>query len=345
MQIKKLTGMLVLGALLAVVGCDDDDEDAPRDAGRRDAAVDARVRDATTDGARPDAATGTRTIAELATGTPELSVLAGAVTRADMATMLGGAGPLTVFAPTNEAFAAAGITPAMIQAMPVPQLQQLLAYHVIDDELTAAELRGADRRFVETMAENQWGLPMSVVLTTTGDLRVNDARVRQADIDAANGVVHQIDRVLVPPNVLQMAQFAGLTGLASAIGAASPLASGQTIAATLATEGPFTIFAPNEAAFAAAETLLGTLNPDEIRSVLSYHVLSPASYTEPVELRDFPTETGARLQTLLGPPAAVNATVTPPTVRDARIVEADVHVVNGTLHIIDGILLPPGISP
>jgi uncharacterized surface protein with fasciclin (FAS1) repeats len=343
MQIRNVKWMLLFGAAigLALGGCDDDDDEDAVDAGRRDAGV---VRDAAPD-ARPDAGMPAMTIAELATATPELSVLVSAVTRADMAEALAGAGPLTVFAPTNQAFAEAGITQAMIDAMPVADLQRLLGYHVIEQELTVEELRAIDRRFVETMSENPWGLPMAVVIEGADVVTVNDLDLVQTNIEASNGIVHVIDGVLVPPTVLQMADLAGLSQLIAAVGVASPITPDQTIEQALSGPGPFTLFAPNDAAFVEAQPLLSTLNEDEVRGVLLYHVLDPASYDEPVEVGDFPTETGARVQTLLGPPAAVNANVEPPTVLDATIVEQDVHVVNGTLHIIDGVLLPIGIAP
>lgn len=344
--------VLVLGLALGVAaGCDDDDDDRP-DAGRRDAAVpdgalpDGALPDGTLpDAMRPDAGPPTMTIAELATVTPDLSLLVTAVTRAELVDALGGEGSLTVFAPTNAAFAAAGITQAMIEAMPAEDLQRLLQYHVVAEALTAEQLQERDARFVPTLAENRWELPMVVVLRQNGELRINDAGVVRADLQATNGVVHQVDRVLVPPTILQMVQYAGLDQLAATVEAASPLASGQTLADVLSGAGPFTIFAPVDEAFEAAQALLEGLNADEVRGVLLYHVFSTEAYERPQRVEDFPTIENARVQTLLGPPAAVDATATPPTVRDATIVEQDVHVANGTLHLIDGVLLPPGIAP
>jgi uncharacterized surface protein with fasciclin (FAS1) repeats len=134
-------------------------------------------------------------VVALAQATPDLSTLVKAVTAAELAETLQGDGPFTVFAPTNDAFAAVGqdALADLLKPRNREQLASVLTYHVVPGEMQAADLQ--DGQMLETVQGES--LPVSV----EGDqVKVGDATVAQADVEASNGVVHVIDAVLMPPS-------------------------------------------------------------------------------------------------------------------------------------------------
>jgi len=132
-------------------------------------------------------------IVALAAGTPELSTLVSAVGAAELVETLQGDGPFTVFAPTNDAFSAVGqeTLDELLAPEGKAQLTDILTYHVVPGELMAADLQ--DGQELETVQGGK--LQVSVEGDT---VRVGDATVVKADVDASNGVVHVIDAVLMP---------------------------------------------------------------------------------------------------------------------------------------------------
>jgi len=132
-------------------------------------------------------------IVALAAGTPELSTLVSAVGAAELVETLQGDGPFTVFAPTNDAFSAVGqeTLDELLAPEGKAQLTDILTYHVVPGELMAADLQ--DGQELETVQGGK--LQVSVEGDT---VRVGDATVVMADVDASNGVVHVIDAVLMP---------------------------------------------------------------------------------------------------------------------------------------------------
>ncbi|KAM3100610.1 fasciclin domain-containing protein [Phormidesmis sp. 146-12] len=135
------------------------------------------------------------TIVEIAAGNPSFSTLVTAVQAAGLAETLSGNGPFTVFAPTNEAFAALpkGTLEKLLQPENRDLLRKVLTYHVVSGDLMARNLRSGRVATVE-------GSPVAVQVRHSS-VRVNNANVVKADIDAKNGVVHVIDRVLLPPGL------------------------------------------------------------------------------------------------------------------------------------------------
>jgi uncharacterized surface protein with fasciclin (FAS1) repeats len=137
------------------------------------------------------------TIVEVAAGDETFSTLVQAVEAAGLVDTLAAEGPYTVFAPTNEAFAALpeGTVEQLLQPENQEALTQILTYHVLPQEVPAAEVVSGD---VDTVA----GPPVSVnVDDATGNVSVNEAMVVQADVQASNGVIHAIDQVLLPPDL------------------------------------------------------------------------------------------------------------------------------------------------
>jgi uncharacterized surface protein with fasciclin (FAS1) repeats len=136
---------------------------------------------------------GDETIAAVASGNADLSTLVAALTAADLVTTLEGTGPYTVFAPTDAAFADIQSTvDTLLEPDNKTDLQQVLTYHVVPGTYTAADL--TDGQKLKTVE----GQDLTVSIKD-GVVKVNDATVEATDITASNGVVHVINKVLVPP--------------------------------------------------------------------------------------------------------------------------------------------------
>merc|ERR1711865_371941 len=134
-----------------------------------------------------------KSIVDLAVATPDLSTLVTALKAADLVDTLSGKGPFTVFAPTNEAFAAlpAGVLANLLKPENKAQLVDILTYHVAPGDVHAKDLH--DMEMITTVEGK------SVTARVLGsNIFINSAKVTAADNDASNGVVHIIDAVLVP---------------------------------------------------------------------------------------------------------------------------------------------------
>jgi uncharacterized surface protein with fasciclin (FAS1) repeats len=136
-----------------------------------------------------------KTIVQLASGNPDLSTLVTAVTAAGLGETLSGTGPFTVFAPTNEAFAAlpAGTLDNLLKPENKEQLVKILTYHVVAGEVPSSAIKAGPVKSVE-------GQDLTIT-TPNGKVMVNGATVVTADVMASNGVVHVIDAVLLPPTM------------------------------------------------------------------------------------------------------------------------------------------------
>ena len=277
-------------------------------------------------------------IVQLAQANPDLSILAEAVVAADLVGTLKGPGPLTVFAPTNAAFAALltelGMTKAQLLADKA-LLTTVLTYHVLP-----GTVRRADIPLGKAVTTVQGGIfkvdaAGSTLSITDGRNRV--AGISATDVQAFNGVVHVIDKVLLPANknIVQTAQsLPNFSILVEAVVAAN-------LQGTLSGTGPLTVFAPTNAAFAALLTELGVskdaLLADKalLTKVLTYHVLAGR-----VLKADVPV--GAPITTVQGDSFTINASlaITDQRGRSANIVATDVLTSNGVIHAIDKVILP-----
>jgi len=175
-----LLGACVLALGLGLVACGDDDDET--------------TGAAATSTEETESGTGeTGNIVEVAQQTPDLSTLVDAVVAAELVETLEEPGPYTVFAPTNEAFEALGGTlETLLEPANREELAEILTYHVVPGELTAAEL--SDGQMLETVQGDSLEVEIS-----DGEVTVNGAAVAIADVEASNGVVHVIDAVLLPP--------------------------------------------------------------------------------------------------------------------------------------------------
>ena len=271
------------------------------------------------------------TIAEIATATAEVSTLATALEAADLTSVLEGDGPFTVFAPRNAAFDAldADVLAALLEAGNVDLLSRVLTFHVVATEAFAADL--TDGQTLTTVEGGTLEVGVSGSTVTIGG-----ATVVSADVEASNGVIHIIDGVLLPTDtdVYETAVLtAGTTTLASAVLAAE-------LDDDLAGTGPFTVFAPTNAAFAAVDAytlgaLLDAGNVAILERVLGFHVI-PGQEILAANLTD-----GAMVTTLEGGTLTVDLTdPMDPKVNGVSITATDIEVSNGVIHLVDEVILP-----
>ena len=134
------------------------------------------------------------TIVDVASADASFSTLVAAVSAAELVETLSGTGPFTVFAPTNDAFAAlpAGVLDALLLPENKALLTQILTYHVVSGKVMAADVTDGDVATVEGQ---------NIKLSTAEGVTVNGATVVAADVAASNGVIHAIDAVILPPGV------------------------------------------------------------------------------------------------------------------------------------------------
>ena len=265
-------------------------------------------------------------IARTAQCTGVHSSLVAALAQAELVETLQGEGPFTVFAPTDQAFADAGIDLAGLDTEEGKQtLSNILLYHVVAGAVPASDVAECG----EATAVN--GQPLAF---TVGDsVMVNDATVSIADVNTSNGVIHVIDKVLSPTNTPNdIARTAQCTGVHTSLVAALIQAE---LVETLQGEGPFTVFAPSDQAFADAGIDLASFDSvsgkENLTDILLYHV--HAGRFTASDIID-----GDTIPMVNGDNATISAS---PGINAAAIVTADVFTSNGVIHVIDKVLMPP----
>jgi len=261
----------------------------------------------------------------------QFNTLATALTKAGLVDALKGDGPFTVFAPTDAAFAKlpAGTVETLLEPENLETLKGILLYHVVAGQNEAASV-------VKMNGATTLNGQRLKIAATTGGVTIDGAKVTATDIRCSNGVIHVIDRVLLPEskNLVEVAagagQFKTLLAAATAAG----------LAPTLSKEGPFTVFAPTDAAFAklpagTVESLLQPENREKLVAILTYHVVPGRVY--------------AADALAAGQAATVQKGTLRITVKDgkakvqnAAIVATDINAGNGVIHVIDTVLLPSG---
>jgi transforming growth factor-beta-induced protein len=270
-----------------------------------------------------------QTIAEYAVSDMNFSILVEALTKADLVDVLNGAGNFTVFAPTNAAFTAlfTQLGVSGIADLSAETLTPILLYHVLGTEKKASMITEG---YYATLSPAQ-GSFSSMNITLTGGVYIDkDAKVTKADVDVKNGVIHVIDKVLLPPSVVDIALDNGnFSILVQAVVKAN-------LVETLSAAGPFTIFAPTNAAFEALFTDLGVtgiadLTAEQLTPILLYHVVS--GNVRSTDLSDGAVETlNGPIQISLMPSPTINGTTS--------IIATDVQGTNGVVHVISKVLLP-----
>ncbi len=271
-------------------------------------------------------------IVDTAVADGRFGTLVAAVQAAGLVDALKGEGPLTVFAPTDDAFAMlpAGTVETLLKPENLEQLKSILLYHVVGGKLMASDVTSM------SAAESLEGSEIAFKVDM-GNAYANDAKIIITDIETSNGIIHVIDSVLLPPakmsDIVDTAVADGrFKTLAAALGAAG-------LVETLKGEGPFTVFAPTDDAFAklpagTVETLLKPENLEQLKSILLYHVVSGKVMADQVVTLE-------SADTVLGKPVTIKVMDGKVYVNDSQVVLTDVLAANGVIHVIDSVLLPP----
>jgi transforming growth factor-beta-induced protein len=260
---------------------------------------------------------------------------------------------ITVFAPTNDAFAAAltafgasNLNDLVVKLGGVDNLETVLGFHVVPAVAFAADLQATNT--FTTVSGQQITVAKSGNNVTVTDFAGNVASVVTADVAIENGVVHVINRVLIPdidlpkPTLVEAATAAGLTTLLTAVTAVDGLAN-----ALLSAEG-ITVFAPTNDAFGNALEAFNVANLSQLvtkiggienlEKVLGFHVVPAVAFAADLQpTNSFPTLGGQNI--------TVNRSQSGVTLLDAagntfKVITADVAIDNGVVHVIDGVLLP-----
>ncbi|MFT7109685.1 MAG: putative surface protein with fasciclin (FAS1) repeats [Psychrobacter glaciei] len=304
---------LVLVSTLGLVGCGSDNDPVPLD------------------------------IVETAQADDRFETLVAAVVQADLVSTLQGDGPFTVFAPTDDAFASylqANDLTAQ-ELLNSSSLGDILTYHVLAGEVlsgAAISVAGSSDNLVETV--NTADLALSL---TGSDLYVNTSKVIVTDVQASNGVIHAIDKVLVPPTANALSDDTKtITELVTALSTASSpeftelydAVVAADLAATLDSAGPFTVFAPTDAAFNAIDT--SGLTTAELKEILLQHVVSgnvDSVMAYALNGSDVTTANTA------GSKVSVLVQDGKLTIEGAEVVITDVQASNGVIHVISSVIV------
>ena len=271
------------------------------------------------------------TVVDVVVNSEDHTLLEAAVIEADLVGTLSGEGPFTVFAPTDAAITAL-VTALDITAdelLALPNLADILTYHVLGANVLSTDLM-AEQTVTMLNGDD------ATVTSMDGTVMVNGvATVTAADITTDNGVVHVIDAVLLPPTTTVVDVIVNSedhTLLEAAVGAAD-------LVGALSGDGPFTVFAPTDAAVTALVTALD-ITADELLAlenlgdILTYHVLSGTVLSTDLA----PTQTVTMLN---GDDATVTSMDGTVMINDATVTVADITTDNGVVHVIDAVILPP----
>lgn len=273
---------------------------------------------------------GSKDIVDTAVAAGQFKTLATALTKADLVAALKGNGPFTVFAPTDDAFAKLpkGTVETLLKPENKAKLVAILTYHVVPGKVAAKDVVKL------SAAKTLNGQRVDIKASDKG-VMIDKANVTTTDIVCSNGIIHVIDSVILPSenDIVDTAVKAGsFKTLAAALKAAG-------LVDALKSDGPFTVFAPTDAAFAklpkgTVESLLKPENRDQLTAILKYHVASGRVFSN-----DLPGI--GKIETLHG------ATLTPKImsgkamINDAAVAAADIDASNGVIHVIDSVLMPP----
>jgi transforming growth factor-beta-induced protein len=269
-------------------------------------------------------------IVDTAVAAGSFNTLVTALTEAGLVETLKGEGPFTVFAPTDAAFAALpeGTLASVLKPENSDLLTSILTYHVVAAEVMSGQVV----KLNSASTLNGQRVPVSVA---DGIVSLGAAKVTAVDIACSNGVIHVIDRVLMPStdDLVATAVKAGDFGtLVAAVQAAG-------LVETLMGTGPFTVLAPTDAAFAklpagTVESLLKPENREQLAKILTYHVLPGRIYAEDaLRLREFATVESS--------PVRFSVDDERVTVAGATVVATDIEATNGVIHVIDAVIMPP----
>ena len=269
------------------------------------------------------------------------SKLTAAVEAAGLGDTLKQKGPFTIFAPTDAAFAKVPsfLLTELTSAPYKTELALILKYHVLAGSVKAADVLGKK----QSVASVEGG-KLSVD-GSGGKVVINGgATVTTADVLASNGVIHVIDGVLLPTIVDTASGYDDGTTKFSTLVTAVVAAD---LGPTLSGPGTFTVFAPTDAAFAALKSAIGDAafaailaDKAKLTKILTYHVLPATVFAKDVAAGDVATVEGAKIKIGV---SCGSVTIGDSTSTPAKVLITDLPNSNGVIHVIDKVLLPPGL--
>jgi len=266
-------------------------------------------------------------IVDTAVSAGQFKTLAAALKAAGLVETLKSKGPFTVFAPTDEAFAKLpkGTVEGLLKPENKDQLIAILTYHVVPGRVMAKDVVKLKKAKSVQGAEIQVRVKKKRVL-------VDKAVVTATDIQCSNGVIHVIDSVILPRDIVDTAVAAGqFKTLAAALKAAG-------LVKTLKGKGPFTVFAPTDEAFGklpegTVKELLKPENKDKLTAILTYHVVAGK-----VMAKDVVKLSSAK--TVQGSEVSIKVSDGKVMVDKATVIAPDIVCGNGVVHVIDSVILP-----
>ncbi len=278
------------------------------------------------------------TILEPAFFNKNFSTLVAATAKAGLVETILSTPNLTIFAPTNEAFEMSGINP---DAIDVETLTTVLTYHVIGAKVLSSE--------IPSSAATLNGKSMYFSLTSSGNYINGNSEIVAVDIESGSGVVHVLDKVILPPTGNLVETTVALTSdgeFTSLVAALTRTATEgtpeQNLITVLSSDGPFTVFAPTNAAFQALLdsnmdwNSLNDIPLEALISVLTYHVVPARAYD-----KDLPDAVNANgeLPTAQGQNITIDLNSLQIN-QSSSIVAVNTNATNGVIHVIDNVLLP-----
>lgn len=271
-------------------------------------------------------------IVDTAVKAGSFKTLVAAVKAAGLVETLKGKGPFTVFAPTDEAFAKLpeGTVESLLKPENKDKLVAILTYHVVPGKVAAADVVKL------TSAKTVQGQEVTVKVAD-GKVSIDNANVVKTDIACSNGIIHVIDSVILPKEEPKAADIVDTAVGAGSFKTLVAAVKAAGLVETLKGEGPFTVFAPTDEAFAklpagTVEDLLKPENKDKLVAILTYHVV-------PGKLPAAKVVSETSLKTVNGKEAPISAT-DGAKIADAKIIKTDIECANGIIHVIDSVILP-----
>ncbi|MFN8288843.1 MAG: fasciclin domain-containing protein [Chitinophagaceae bacterium] len=286
----------------------------------------------------------TNTITDVVVKNDNFSTLEAAVLKANAQGTLSSTGPFTVFAPDNAAFTASGITTTVLNSLTQAQASTIILYHALGSRIPAASVPAGPNAKVVTAS----GDSVFVTRNASG-VFVNGIKVKTADVGADNGVIHVVERVLLPPsgNIVQTAAASGLDSLVKAVNRATTAPGGDPTLATTLSTATLTVFAPTNAAFTQLLAALSLTDINQIPvatllAVLRYHVVGGRAFSSDLA--------NGNLAMLAGGNTTISLTGGSgggPSIRGngnggnaSNITATNIMCRNGVVHLIDRVLLP-----
>ena len=283
-----------------------------------------------------------KTIYQTISGDPEFSFLTTAVKKAGLVNALNqwGETSLTLFAPTNDAFKAAGFNSLSdLAAIPDTTLEAILLYHALGNKVEASQIPLATNTPVTTLN----GQPIYATRTSSGSVYINGVKVIKANVECSNGVIHEINRVLMPATGTIVQTAIGNPNLSLLVAAVLRASQGTTnVAKVLSGAGPFTVFAPTNNAFINAgfanAAAINAADPNLLTTILTYHVIPGRIFSSDlVNGETAATVNGETVTILLNNGPQVKGQHNP---SPSNIIATDIVTTNGVVHVIDQVLLP-----